>query len=150
MYKNYYSLPAAAAVSGLFRELIITNPNPSLSLRWMVTSLGCRFWLATVSGGEEPVVDGAEFWKGAELLQNILELKSLLGELCWVDPGLRPFSGQGSPEDNRARMKINMVIYILDSNWLIIAFIVQSNISLLRPQNWIFQEFMSLQSKQEH
>ncbi len=115
VYKNYYSLPAAAAVSGLFRELIITNPNPSLSLRWMVTSLGCRFWLATVSGGEEPVVDGAEFWKGAELLQNILELKSLLGELCWVDPGLRPFSGQGSPEDNRARMKINMVIY----TWLI-------------------------------
>lgn len=59
-----------------------------------------------MSGGEEPVVDGAEFCEGAELLQNILELKSLLGELCWVDPGLRPFSGKGSPEDTRARDKV--------------------------------------------
>lgn len=42
------------------------------------------------------------------MLQNILELKSLLGELCWVDPGLRPFSGQGSPEDNRARKKMTL------------------------------------------
>lgn len=101
--------------SGLFSELIITNPNPSVSLRWMVTSLGCEFWLATVSGGEEPVVEWTEFWQGVELFEIILELKSLLGELCWVEPGLRPFSGKGSPIYNTAKIHLFLLDAICSS-----------------------------------
>jgi len=37
--------------SGLFRELMITKPNPSFSLRWITTSLVCRLWDVKPSGG---------------------------------------------------------------------------------------------------
>lgn len=36
--------------SGLFRELMMTKPKPSFSLRWMTTSLVCRLWEAKPSG----------------------------------------------------------------------------------------------------
>lgn len=76
--------------SGLFRELIITKPKPSFSFRLMTTSLVCR---AEPSGGEVVAAAFAVMGTGAEAA-------SLRGELCCVDtePGLRPFTGQGSPE----------------------------------------------------
>lgn len=37
--------------SGLFKELMITKPNPSLSLRWIITSLVCKLCEAKPSGG---------------------------------------------------------------------------------------------------
>ena len=72
---------AAAAVSGRLSELMMTKPKPSLSFRLMTTSLGCA--------------PSAAAW--AALLACV---ESLRGELCWVEtePGLRPFSGHGSPE----------------------------------------------------
>lgn len=78
------------AFSGLFRELMMTKPKPSFSLRLITTSLVCR---EDPSGGE--VATGAATTGGPEA-----EAASLRGELCCVDtePGLRPFTGHGSPE----------------------------------------------------
>lgn len=78
------------AFSGLFRELMMTKPKPSFSLRLITTSLVCR---ADPSGGEVATV--AATTGGPEA-----EAASLRGELCCVDtePGLRPFTGHGSPE----------------------------------------------------
>lgn len=77
-----------AAASGRLSELMMTKPKPSLSLRLMMTSLGC------VLGVVLSVVLGA--WVVMVLLAYV---KSLRGELCCVEtePGLRPFSGQDSP-----------------------------------------------------
>lgn len=83
------------AFSGLFRELMMTKPKPSFSLRWITTSLVCR---AVPSGCETTV--GMETAGGPEA-----EAASLRGELCCVDtdPGLRPFTGHGSPTGGEAR-----------------------------------------------
>lgn len=77
-----------AAASGRLSELMMTKPKPSLSLRLMMTSLGC------VLGVVLSAVLGA--WVVMVLLAYV---KSLRGELCCVEtePGLRPFSGQDSP-----------------------------------------------------
>ena len=79
-----------AAFSGLLRELMMTKPNPSFSLRWMMTSLVCR---------PPPSRGGAATCGGPVVLRP--EAASLRGELCWVEmePGLRPFTGQASPEE---------------------------------------------------
>lgn len=68
----------------------MTKPKPSFSLRLITTSLVCR---EDPSGGE--VATGAATTGGPEA-----EAASLRGELCCVDtePGLRPFTGHGSPE----------------------------------------------------
>lgn len=81
------------AFSGRFRELMMTKPKPSFSLRLITTSLVCR---ADASGGDVAV--GTATTGGPEA-----EAASLRGELCCVDtePGLRPFTGHGSPEERR-------------------------------------------------
>lgn len=73
----------------------MTKPKPSFSLRWITTSLVCR---AVPSGCE--MTAGMETAGGPEA-----EAASLRGELCCVDtdPGLRPFTGHGSPTGGEAR-----------------------------------------------
>lgn len=87
-----------AAFSGLFRELMMTKPKPSFSLRLMTTSLVCT---------AHPSVREATTWTAVgaatEAEATGAEAASLRGELCCVDtePGLRPFTGQGSPDRRR-------------------------------------------------
>lgn len=74
---------------------MMTKPKPSFSLRLMTTSLVCR---AVPSGGE--VAEGTETAGRPDVAAP-----SLRGELCCVDtePGLRPFTGHGSPGAGEAR-----------------------------------------------
>lgn len=83
-----------AAASGRLSELMITNPNPSLSFLLMMTSLGCA--PTDVLSEEAAALAALGDWAAAVLLPYA---KSLRGELCCVEtePGLRPFSGQESP-----------------------------------------------------
>lgn len=81
-----------AVFSGRFRELMMTKPKPSFSLRLMTTSLVCRAAPSEVAA--TMVAVGTETTGGPEAAAP-----SLRGELCCVDtePGLRPLTGHGSP-----------------------------------------------------
>lgn len=90
----------AAAASGRFSELIMTNPKPSLSFRLMTTSLGCE--LAGALSEAAVALTALGVWAAPVLLPYV---KSLRGELCCVDAeqGLRPFSGSPAGGDGRGR-----------------------------------------------
>lgn len=81
---------------------MMTKPNPSLSFRLMMTSLGCVLGVDVLS--EEAAVLLPMPALGAWAVMVLLPyVKSLRGELCCVEtePGLRPFSGQESPVGGR-------------------------------------------------
>lgn len=84
-----------AVFSGRLRELMMTKPKPSFSLRLMTTSLVCRAAPSEVAA--TMVAVGTETTGGPEAAAAAAP--SLRGELCCVDtePGLRPLTGHGSP-----------------------------------------------------
>lgn len=57
--KNMIYLLIVDPDSGLLRELMMTKPKPSFSLRWMTTSLVCRLWEAKPSGGVALLLEAA-------------------------------------------------------------------------------------------